>query len=73
MNIIIRHPHVEEKHIKHAASLSIIMGTVLEAAHIFYPSGLLLLATAGCIAVYEPYIIRHVKGDLEGRLNEEEE
>jgi hypothetical protein len=30
----------------------------------FYPSGLILLMFAGCVAIYEPYIIRHLSADL---------
>lgn len=65
MKLKIQHPHIEEKHVKHCAGISIIGGTILEAAHVFYPSGLILLMVAGCIAIYEPYIIHHVKGDLD--------
>lgn len=50
-------PHIEEKHIKHSATFSLTVGTLLEAGHVFYPSGLVLLLAGGVIAVYEPYII----------------
>lgn len=46
------------------AGFGIVSGTILEAAHMFYPSGLLLLMFAGCVAVYEPYIVHHVQGEL---------
>lgn len=61
MKLLIKHPHIKEHHVKHGAALSIISGTVLEAAHMFYPSGLILLSIAGCIAVYEPYIVHHIE------------
>jgi hypothetical protein len=59
--IKVPHPHIEEKHVKHTAAIGIITGTALESAHIFYPAGLILLMIAGCIAVYEPYLIHSVE------------
>jgi hypothetical protein len=57
VKIKVRKPHIEEIHVKHSACGSILLGTMLEAAHMFYPSGLILLMAGGIIAVYEPYII----------------
>lgn len=54
-------PHVEPKHVKHTAGLTIVSGTLLEMAHMFYPSGLILLGIGGLIAVYEPYFVFEVK------------
>lgn len=64
MKLLIKPPHIEEHHVKHSACLTIIGGTALEAAHMFYPTGLLMLMLGGIIAVYEPYIVQHVNGDL---------
>lgn len=64
MKLIVKHPHIKEHHVKHMAGFGIVSGTILEAAHMFYPSGLLLLMFAGCVAVYEPYIVHHVQGEL---------
>lgn len=61
---ILHKPHLAEKHVKHSAGFGIAIGTILEAAHLLYPSGLIILGVAGCLAVYEPYIIHTVKGDL---------
>lgn len=63
MKLLIK-PPLKEKHVKHSAAFTIAMGTILEGAHILYPSGLILLGIAGCLAVYEPYIVHHVDGDL---------
>lgn len=60
MRLKIKHPHVDERHVKHTAGLTILSGTVLEAAHLFYPSGLLLLMVGGCVAVYEPWIVQWI-------------
>lgn len=58
MKVPIKLPtHIEEHHVKHTASLTIIGGTLLEALHMLYPSGLILLSVGGLIAVYEPYIL----------------
>lgn len=64
MKLKLQKPHVEPKHVKHTAGISIIGGTLLEAAHMFYPSGLVLLCLGGLIAVYEPYFVFEVK-DME--------
>lgn len=48
-------------HVKHFAGLNIIMGTILEACHALYPSGLIMLGFAGIVAVYEPYFIHEHK------------
>lgn len=61
MKIKIKKPHVEPKHVKHTAGISIVSGTILEAVHMFYPSGLLLLCLGGLIAVYEPYFVFEVR------------
>lgn len=61
MKLKIQKPHVEPKHVKHTAGLSIISGTILEAAHLVYPAGLVLLCIGGLIAVYEPYFVFEVK------------
>lgn len=68
MKLKVPTPHVKPEHVKHTAGLSIIGGTILEAAHMFYPSGLLLLCAGGLIAVYEPYFVFEVR---EVSLNEE--
>lgn len=61
-------PHVKPAHVKHTAGLTIVGGTILEAAHMLYPAGLLLLCVGGLIAVYEPYFIFEMK---EVSLNDE--
>lgn len=61
-------PHVKPQHVKHTAGLTIVGGTILEAAHMFFPSGLMLLCIGGLIAVYEPYFVFEVK---DVSLNEE--
>jgi hypothetical protein len=61
MHIIIPKPHVKPEHVKHTAGLTIVAGTILEAAHLFYPIGLAFLCVGGLIAVYEPYIVHEVK------------
>lgn len=61
MKLIISKPHVKPEHVKHSAALTIIGGTILEAAHMFYPAGLVLLCAGGIIAVYEPYIVHEIK------------
>lgn len=68
INLKIPKPHVKPAHVKHSAGLTIIGGTILEIAHMFYPTGLILLSIGGLIAVYEPYFVFEMK---EVRLNEE--
>lgn len=70
MKLKIQKPHVEPKHVKHTAGLTIVGGTIMEAAHMFYPAGLVLLCIGGLIAVYEPYFVFEVKS-VDIRLNEE--
>jgi len=64
LKVTIKKPHIEEHHVKHSAGIGIVLGTVLEAAHMFYPSGLIMLGIAGCIAVYEPYVVKTFNGDF---------
>lgn len=59
LKVLIPHPHVEEKHVKHTAGLLTVGGSIVEIMHIL-PStiGLVMLMVGGCIAIYEPYIIK---------------
>lgn len=61
LNVILPHPHIEEHHIKHTAGLLTIGGSLVEILH-FLPStiGLTMLMLGGCIAIYEPYIIKTI-------------
>lgn len=68
----IQKPHVSAKHVKHTAGFSIFAGTLLEACHFLYPSGLIMLGFAGIVAVYEPYFITEHK-EVYLRPEEEEE
>jgi len=56
--------HVKPEHVKHSASLFTIGGTVFEAAHLFYPSGLILICIGAMVAIYEPYFV-HELADVE--------
>lgn len=61
-------PHVKPVVVKHTAGMTIVSGTILEAMHMFYPVGLLLLCVGGLIAVYEPYFVFEIR---EVSLNDE--
>lgn len=61
MKLKVEKPHLKPNHVKHTAGLTILSGTFLEACHMLYPSGLLLLCIGGLIAVYEPYLVVDVK------------
>lgn len=60
LKVLIPHPTIKEHHVKHTAALLTLGGGV--AAYIpFGPIHILegvLFAIAGCIAIYEPTIIR---------------
>lgn len=61
MTVKLKVPHIHEKPLKHTVGFNIVVGTILEAAHILYPSGLIMLGCAAIIAVYEPYLVHKVK------------
>lgn len=68
MKLKVPTPHVKPVHIKHTAGLTIVGGTIFEAAHMFYPAGLVMLCIGGLIAVYEPYFVFEMR---EVSLNDE--
>lgn len=59
MKIIIKHPHIEPKHAKHTAAGLTIAGGIISYTPFSYLEAV-LFAIAGCLAIYEPYIVHEV-------------
>lgn len=60
MKILIPHPQIKPHHVKHAAAGTTIFAGFSDMA-LPYHIGAVLFVIAGCIAIYEPYLVHEVE------------
>lgn len=59
IKVLVPHPQIKPHHVKHAAAGTTVIAGVAEALAPYH-LGAVLFVIAGCIAIYEPYLVHEV-------------